>query len=368
MEEGIYFGMPAEEYHAAPGLSHSGMRALAISPLEYWHQHLRPGRTPEAPTPAQGFGTALHCRLLEPAEFPRRYARRLNPDDYPDALDTVDDLKAWLQARGQPTTHKRKQELIDRVRGCDPTARIWAEVQAEYVVENHQKELLSDDDWQRLEESASVARADPLIDSVLSDGAAEVSVFVRDPETDVLLKCRLDYLTPQLTVDVKSFSLSRMKSLHRTICDQIYHERYFEQAVFYHDLRALALAKLAAGQIEGHGWADPRLVRAMLAQSNPGFAFVFVESSAPYHLALYTLRREYSGGQSDLYWTEARRRQRQLIGLYQECCAYYGELPWRRPVEAEVLEDTDLPQLAYADAEFSPPFAPPAEVMEASAL
>src|ERR1700722_18275726 len=92
-EPGIYFNMPVDEYHRIPALSNSGIKQLLVSPLNYWHHNLNPDRTEERDTAAQRFGTATHCRLLEPACFPERYATEVHADDFPGALDTVDDLK-----------------------------------------------------------------------------------------------------------------------------------------------------------------------------------------------------------------------------------------------------------------------------------
>jgi hypothetical protein len=349
MQEGIYFGMPAAEYHAAPGLSHSGMLDLGVSPLRYWHRHINPARPPEEPTPAMRLGTAIHAAILEPSAFRARYAKRLDRADYPDALDTIDDLVAWLAARDQPTKHKRKADLVERVRQCDPTQPVWQDLVSRHARESAGKELLAPEDWAAAEDAARTVHADPAAQEVLSAGEAEVSFFVRDPESGVMLKARMDHVSVELTVDLKSFSNTRNKETGQAIRDAIYERRYYEQAVFYHDVRELARRRLAEGSLGCYGDFDPSFVEALGRQSRHGFAFVFVESGPPFELALTALRRapEPGGPQPHLYWTVARQRQRELIALYQECQERHGAEPWRSPLEVQVLDDTDMPRLAY---------------------
>src|SRR6185437_13670429 len=77
----IVEGLDAETYHADTGsVGAGGLSLLRRSPLHHWHACRRPGRTPEAPTDAQRFGTAVHCALLEPDQFDARVAFRPDCD------------------------------------------------------------------------------------------------------------------------------------------------------------------------------------------------------------------------------------------------------------------------------------------------
>ena len=84
--------MTHEEYRAAPGLSHSMLRQLAVSPLRLWARCIDPNREKEVPTPEMEFGSALHCKVLEAAEFDKRYACAISAEDYPGCLVTMEDL------------------------------------------------------------------------------------------------------------------------------------------------------------------------------------------------------------------------------------------------------------------------------------
>ena len=52
IEPGIYFDLPDHLYHAAEGLSCSGIKHLTVSRLNYWHKNLDPSRgTPDGSSP-----------------------------------------------------------------------------------------------------------------------------------------------------------------------------------------------------------------------------------------------------------------------------------------------------------------------------
>jgi exodeoxyribonuclease VIII len=71
MKPGIYFDIPNEEYHADEGVSKSTLDMVDKSPaLIPWHR--------EAPVDTEklaalDMGTAVHCALLEPDEFNKRF-------------------------------------------------------------------------------------------------------------------------------------------------------------------------------------------------------------------------------------------------------------------------------------------------------
>jgi hypothetical protein len=349
IEPGIYLDLPEAVYHAAEGLSNSGMKHLAVSPLCYWHNALNPDRERPEESFAQRWGRAVHCRLLEPERFADEYAAGLRKEDYPDALVTDDDLKGWLTARGLPVTGKRKQERIDRIREADDSTVIWDELEAEHAALTAGKTILSASEMSRLDRLAEVVLGDPCAAAVLSGGKAEVSIFVRDPETGVMLKARMDYVKAAATIDLKTFSNSRGKPTDRAVFDAIYHEAYFQQCVFYHRLRELARQQLATGELGVHGNAPDGWVEGFAANYRPAFGFVFVESSEPFELRLVELRRsEVAGGQTNVYWTFAEARIDDAIHLYAHCRNRYGNSPWREPAKPHVLLDTDLPQLMFA--------------------
>src|SRR5258708_7618822 len=112
MKTGDQQQLTADQYHAAPGLSTSGLCDLAISPLHYWFRSsMNPHRPPDEPTAQMMLGTALHVAVLEPESFDSRYCQMLDRGDYPGLLDTIDEMKSWLvQSGGTYRACTRKSE------------------------------------------------------------------------------------------------------------------------------------------------------------------------------------------------------------------------------------------------------------------
>lgn len=339
--EGIYFDMPEAEYHAAEGLSNSGIKHLMVSPLNYWHQNLNPEYVREETMP-QRIGKAMHCRLLEPERFAMAYEKDLSRNDYPDALDTMDDLKAFCQNNGLPVTAKRKQVLIDRIQEAGLDADIWDDIKASHAKEIAGKVVLRAAEYGLIESAAKVAEADPCISSLLRGGKPEVSFFVRDPETGVMLKARMDYLKCNLIIDLKTFSNTRGKAANRAMYDALYYEGYYIQAVFYSKVRELARNLPSFGDVDKE-WLDN------FRNGATGFGIVFIESAPPFDMAAVELQRsEAEGADMNIYWSAGEMRITDAIERYAECRKKYGDKQWRDPVEPVVLSDQDLPQLMFA--------------------
>jgi hypothetical protein len=319
--------MTASEYFAAPGLSFSSMKDLAISPLRFWARHIDPNRKPEEPSTEMIFGTALHAAVLEPAQFDARYACKLDVTDFPGALVTMDDLRAWLKSKDVVPKGTRKSELIALVQHVsadyevDEQPIIWDERMEIHSAEHKCKTLFSKEDWCRIGGATQALREEPEIQRILADGCAEVPLFSTDPDTGVPLKCRLDWMAPTCTLDVKTFSVKRSgKSIDETVADAIYYERYHWQAYLYSYMRMLAT-----------GGARTPIVIA------------FVESEQPYEVRI----KKLSPGPS-LYWSSARMAVRNLIIQYAQCVERFGDQHWRYRQSIEELQDEEMRALTYA--------------------
>lgn len=318
------------EHHAIRALSNSGMRDLAVSPLRYWYRSINPAPKEEKEeTAAQSMGSALHCAVLEPEEaFEARYARALSPSDWPVCLDTIQDIRGWITDKGEKPKGTRKDEVI--AQALDLMLRIGEEVpilqveEARFRLQNEGKTILDPDEWDRVAGMAQALAEEPALAPILKTGEPEVSIVARDPETGVLLKARLDWMAPKTTLDLKSFTVKRGDSIDKAVHDAIYYEGYYRQACFYDLVR-----RLAAG--EDHGRTD--------------FVFAFVESDQPHETRL---KRLAHGGGLDLLWETARREVRQMIRLYADCLAKFGDDPWREQQQIRTLADEDIRQLAWA--------------------
>lgn len=146
-------GLSNEAYHAGPGLSCSGAKRLLKSPYHY-HALAQPhDAPPKAPTAAMVNGTLVHCALLEPAEFLKRYT--IGPD-----IDKR--TKEW-------------KEFLRQAAGVEIIT------QAQHDAAMRQAQAL---------------RTVPAVAELLAEGVAEQSVYWRDQAHGLLLKCRPDWRSP----------------------------------------------------------------------------------------------------------------------------------------------------------------------------
>lgn len=234
----IYTGMPESDYHRHHSISNSGLSLIAKSPAHY--------RCRDAfePTRAMEIGTAIHCAILEPDRFAREY----NVIECPDKR-----AKAWREAV--------------QMYGSDSclTPGEYADVigMQAAVLEN------------------TVAR-----NLVAEPQHTELSAFVHDPETSVLVRCRYDLVTAGALVDLKSCRDARASEFARSVWSY----RYHVQNALYCDV-----------------W------RWLYAESAPPFWFVAFESARPHTVACYTL--------DDDAIAEGRRAYRRDLNTYAECLA-----------------------------------------------
>lgn len=157
-DQSIIKTMPAEQYHAADGLSFSMLKILsAQSPM-----HLKcymDGEKPE-PTPAMRFGSLTHSFILEneSCEFAVR----------PEGMTfTTKEGKAWRDAQDKP--------------------------------------IITADEFEDLKRMAKAVHAHPIAKRLLSGGKSEQSLFARDSK-GTMRKCRVDYLptSGNVIVDLKT--------------------------------------------------------------------------------------------------------------------------------------------------------------------
>lgn len=314
--------MTAEEYFAAPGLSNSGMRDLAVSPYRFWHLHLNPERPVIEPTAEQLLGSAVHAAILEPDEFEKRYACQAEVPD--GCLRTIEEMRQFLKDKGRTPKGTRKSEVIAQVQDYDPSVPILEIIEREHAEANAGKHIFSAEDWRRIGGMAAALWDEPRVADILGgEGKAEYPIFTMDADTGVTLKGKIDWLAPTLSMDLKSFRVPRGKSVDKAVNDAIFWERYYVQAHVYALLR---------------GWPQNFSGETVLA---------FVESDPPHEVRLRSLRPKM-GGNVNLFWERARIEVRQLIRTYAECKTHFGDAPWKYAQEITVLQDEELPGGLYA--------------------
>lgn len=207
MKTGIYAGISNADYHGGPGVSNSGLTALAKSPLHYWAKYLDPDREERVETPSMKIGTAIHTAILEPDTFHQRYATV--PSDAP----------------RRPTELQRnaKKPSDDTL----ATIAWWDEFNDKLAG----RVILDADDYKTCLSIGSRVNQHPTARKVFATGQAEMSCYWTDAETGLLCKCRPDWLAMPFIVDLKSTEDASADGFQRSA----WNYRYWVQAAWYVD-------------------------------------------------------------------------------------------------------------------------------------
>ena len=312
--------MTRGEYDAAPGLSQSMLKDLAISPLRMWHRWLRPDREPEEPTAAMRVGSAVHAAVLEPGTFDARYACEMIPPK--GSLDTMDDLRGFLRENGQTPKGTRKADVIAQVQAFAPLVPICEVLYQQHAAQHAGKVICKADEWANIQGAKNALLEEPKIQEILKTGEAEKPLFSVDADTGVRLKGVLDWDRADLFLDLKTFTQREGKSIDQSIAADIYWRRYHHQAVFYSILK---------------GWP----------KWQGDCVLAFVESEPPHETRIKAIRPKL-GGQVAMLWERPRQEIRGLIRLYRDCMEHFGpDKPWRYAAELSQVDDLEIPALSF---------------------
>jgi len=333
---GVYFGLSAEEYHAALALSATGCKQLRQSTMDFWARSaaLNPDYQPEQ-TEAQAIGTAYHTRIVEGADaFIARYAPELDPDEYPDALRTIAELtEALAEHLEKPAPRALKAEIIQQLRRCDPDVVIWDELVQMHAEMTAGKKLLKSWLVDEIEKAAAMIEEHSQLRHAFRDGYPEVSVFWIDEETGVPCKSRFDYLKPQAVIDLKSFGNAQGLPIRKAIARAIALWRYHVQAAFYLEAAAAARQMVRSGDV--HGGFDLAFLRAFADASDTTFLFVFEQTKV--HVVRGIVMSP--GILLDLANAEIEEAKHAFL----RCWRKYGTAPWLDEEDITALDPAEVP-------------------------
>lgn len=310
-------------------LSFSGLKDLGVSPLHFWARHVDPERVRPEPTAAQRVGTALHCAVFEPDAFGARYARAFDASVYPDALDTVQDIRKAVEDLGFTAKGTKKVDVIANAKAAFSTAGVDRQFLAE-LIEAHTERIgdrvvLSVAEWESVERMAEALRRDACVRDLLSAGLPEQRFSNKLNGTPI--RGIVDWAAPDFNLDLKTFWVRGNKAFDRAVIDTIYYERYHVQAAFYRHLRTSA-----TGPMQFHHYC------------------VFVENEAPWEVRAIRLSRCERGGRvMNLYWHSAEMEIARAADTFQQCVSRFGfgTEPWRNDSAVRDLVDEDIKQLSW---------------------
>ena len=250
LNDGIYFGMGEETYHAIPRLSASGIKSLIVSGPDFWGRSWFNPHKAEDETESEtlDLGKAYHKRILEGLDaFNKCYAPEFENDD-PGVIRTTDHIKDRLKEMELPVSFKNKAEGTARlIEAGVPEDEFFEVLQSKYLAKHEGKEFLNKKTMRRIAFAAACIEEDARLKALLSGGFPEVTILWTDEETGVPMKARLDYWKPDAIPDLKTFSNQYGKPLNRAVAGNVANYKYHIQVAVYHEAVAQAV-KLAKGK------------------------------------------------------------------------------------------------------------------------
>ena len=221
MNPGIYTAdqLSNAAYHSGPGISCTGLKKIAVSPA-----HFKRGEFKQ--TAAMAMGSATHSAILEPESFAKQY--------------------------------------VTLPAGKDRRSAEYKALCASHGTDN----VIVSGDAIQVGEMQSAARANPVANKWLyqESGRNELSVYAKDPETGVLVRCRFDRLLDRgFSPDLKTTTDASPRGFSNAIAKY----GYAFQAAFYMDV---------------YYWAT--------GQRLEGFGFIAIESKPPHNVMCYRLDDE----------------------------------------------------------------------------
>lgn len=221
MKPGIYTAdqLSNADYHAGPGISCTGLKKVAVSPA-----HFKRGEFKQ--TAAMAMGSATHSAILEPESFAKQYV----------TLPAGKDRRS-AEYKALCATHGADNVLVS--------------------ADAHQINIMQ-----------TAVRANTVAKKWLyqEQGRNELSVYAKDPETGVLVRCRFDRLLDRgFSPDLKT----TIDASPRGFSNAIAKYGYAFQAAFY---------------LDTYYWATGDVL--------DGFGFIAVESKAPNNVMCYRLDDE----------------------------------------------------------------------------
>lgn len=215
-------------YHSIQRVSNSGLSAFRRSPAHFWQwwKEIETGVT-EQETPSQRFGSAVHVAVLEPEKFDALYAIR------PDVNGRTKEGKAVLEA---------------------------------FEAKNRGKTIITATEHEAVIQCRDAVRSNPVFRNlVAAEAEMEKEIYWTDSETGLEMKAKLDLVTPEIVIDLKTTTDADPASFPRSASNYGYHR----QAALY--LEALQLSGVGA----------------------EAFFFVCVEKVPPYAVSIFQATTDF---------------------------------------------------------------------------
>lgn len=353
LDDGVYFGLDEETYHAQPHLGSGDLKRLLINPVAWWAKSAQGQRLlidlglmsepelGEDETLSKLFGRACHVRVLEPDRFDRLYVEKADmPVDYLASKSQIADELRAVGAYLPPSGAARSDFVMAAKRAGMKVSDDW---KVDELIRAEGRDILSKRWMAQLNMIDHLLRApQPALEgasireSSLSGGYSEVSVFWHEEVEgqQIPLKARFDYLRLSGIIDVKTYGAPEDVPPVSFFLNQMARYGYD----FQHAAYAPAWAQIGhfreAGQVFGD--YDPAWLKRLKADKEPAWRWV----------AIQTLRMPEVDW---LDWTASMARlsadgqRREAMASYARYVARFGlDTPWVALRGRIVVDDTTL--------------------------
>jgi exodeoxyribonuclease VIII len=195
MNPGIYTDLSGDDYHAAAGISKSGLDWIAKCPALYRAKYITK-EIEDKETSALSVGRASHLAVFQPEIFDFEIA--VTPD------------------------------------GIDRRTKAGKEAFAEFLEASTGKTVINRAEHDQVRAIADAVHRHPIAMQLLKQGQAETSIFSLDSKTGELVKVRPDWMAHHegVIVDLKTAICAAPDYFSK----EMYGRRYYVQAPYYLDI------------------------------------------------------------------------------------------------------------------------------------
>ena len=350
LTEGIYFGMPEEDYHNIPALSNSLLKKLLISaPDFYFNSWLNPFRNEDAEDQDSAewkvFGKATHTRILEGREvFYSLYCSAFVPPS--DCLDTIADMKKFCKDLEidlpKGFSSWAKDDWIRFVQSSHPEAKILDIEKNKYWHAQGRKTELAVADIRRIEIAAAMIEKHPELQYYFKGGYAEVTVVWR--ENGLWFKARFDYLKPEAIIDLKSFTNMQYKPIDMALYGAMAGLKYHIQVCHYIHAARKAVEFAQRGIFTTYGvnrfGPTPEFMKLLAESQDHMFYFCFQKKGG----APLARGKRFTRDMSMYRCAEVSVER--AIAIYRQCYETFGDGIWVDSTPTTDFEDGLFPTWA----------------------
>lgn len=352
MKDGLYFGMPEDDYHALKRVSSTLVKHLHVSDLDGWaNSFLNPHKDEdesESDSQPKIFGAANHKRILEGLKaFDKCYAEEFEGEE--GMIKSTADISAVLKELKAENpevlvSFKNKEEGVARLLTYNiDEARIFDLAKAKYEAENEGKIFMAKKYMRRIAFAASIIETSPALSENFKNGYAEVTVLWTDPATGIPMKSRLDFMKPRQITDLKTFANQQAKQSRAAIAGAIANYKYHVQIAVYKEAFNRAVEFIASGNVFALPGAKlPPKKWLDSVEKDPQFVFVFQQTGlAPYAKMIPIA--------SDMVLVqEGEKIMTACLDRFRDAYTRFKEAPWHDPDDVVLqLDDADFPMWLF---------------------